>query len=322
MTGAVTLPRSIVLRTRGTASSTAACMLPGSPPCAVLQAAPDLDAAGGFLQILDGSTDVTVEHLVLDGNRGARLGSAAASACAAGNNRKGFNAIARGTGHRFAWNASVRALCGTGMEWRGGEATISWNYFGDNGDHETNRMWADGLTVHEADSSTIEGNECWNNSDVNLIVGGGAGSTIRGNRIVNTTQASFAGLMLDNFNGGTSGDFRGTAVTGNRVDCTTLLCDFAVEIGPHAWYLPRNIFGGEVHGNTAVHGKFCINVEGAGTAESPVAVWDNAIGGSPASASFMCGTRPTSNYNIGPDSVVDHRGDATAWTAYTHHECP
>jgi hypothetical protein len=128
--------------------------------------------------------------------------------------------------------------------------------------------------------------------------------------------------MLDNFNGGTSGDFTGAVVTGNTIMCTTHLCDFGINLGPHAWYLSPNTIGGSVHGNTVSNGKICLNIDGAGTPGSPVTVFSNALSGSPSSAEFMCGVRATSNYNIGPDSVVDHHGDTTPYTTYEWHQCP
>jgi len=322
MTGAVTISRSIILRTAGTADFAAPCHWPGSLPCAVLYADANLDVDNGFLQILDGSTGVTVDHIILDGNRAGRLGSAAAAACASGNNRKGFNSFARGSGHTFTYNASVNTLCGTGMEWRADGATIMSNYFVDNGDHATTGLWADGLTIHEADDSTILGNTFFNNSDVALILGGGTNSIVNGNLIAQTTQAAFAGLMLDNFNGGTSGDFSGTIVTGAVIYCTAQLCDFGINLGPHAWYLSPNTIGGSVYGNTVYDAKICLNIDGAGTAAAPVAVFGNVLSGSPSSAEFNCGVRPTSIYNIGPDSVVDRRGDTTPTTTYEWHQCP
>jgi hypothetical protein len=263
-----------------------------------------------------------VRHIVLDGNRAARLGSTAAATCAGGNNRDGFNAIARGDGHDFSYNASINALCGTGMEWRGHGATIVGNAFLDNGDNDQHMMWSDGLTVHEANNSNISDNWCRDNSDIDLIVGGGSNSLIRRNRIEHVSEVTFGGLMLDNFNGGTSGDFRGTDVSGNTIDCGNHLCHFGINLGPHAWYLSQNIIGGEVHDNTVRNGRFCLMVEGAGTAEHPIAVWNNDIGGSPASAEFLCGWRACSDYNIGPDSVVDLRGDTTPYTTHEWHQCP
>jgi parallel beta-helix repeat protein len=323
MTGAVTISRSIILRTAGTADHAAPCHWPGALPCAVLFADANLDVDNGFFQILDSSSNVTVEHIVLDGNRQNRLGSSAAATCASGNNRKGFNSFVRGSGHRLLYNASVRTLCGTGMELRSDGVTIMGNFFDMNGDHTTTNLWADGLTIHEASDSTITGNYFYNNSDVALILGGGTNTTVSGNLVSQTTQLVFAGIMLDNFNGGTSGDFTGTLVTGNTVFCNAHLCDFGINLGPHAWYLSDNTIGGSVYGNTVFDGKICLNIDGAGTTASPVLVFGNILSGSPSSAEFMCGVRATSNYNIGPDSVVDHDGDITAtYTTYEWHQCP
>jgi hypothetical protein len=168
----------------------------------------------------------------------------------------------------------------------------------------------------------VTGNLLRNNSDVDLILGGGTSSAVTGNTIEHTTQASFAGLMLDNFNGGTSGDFQGTTVSGNTVSCGAQLCDFGINLGPHAWYLSANTIGGEVTANTVSQGKICLNIDGAGTAAHPVKVYQNTLGGSPSSATFNCGARATSSYNIGPDSVVDVAGDPTPHTSYAWHQCP
>jgi hypothetical protein len=196
------------------------------------------------------------------------------------------------------------------------------NLFENNGDHNTKNMWSDGLTIHEANASLVADNIMRNNSDVDLILGGGVNVTVQNNLVEHTTQATFAGLMLDNFNGGTSGDFSGAKVSGNTVSCGNLLCDFGINLGPHAWYLSQNTIGGEVTGNTVTNGKIGLNIDGAGTAQKPVKVHANALSGSPATATFMCGARATSNFNIGPDAVVDLAGDTTPHTSYTWHGCP
>lgn len=322
MTDALRIKKPLTLRTKGTAGNAVACLLPGAPLCAQLRAAPGLNVSAGFFQIEAPASNVTVEHLVLDGNRAARLGGPAATTCAGGNNRNGFNAIARGDGHVFRYNASIHTLCGTGMEWRGNGATITNNFFDANGDNKTNMLWADGLTIHEANNSTIANNLLRDSSDVGLIVGGATNSQITGNRIEQTVQLTFAGLMLDNFNGATPGNFSGTVVSGNTVDCGNLLCDFGINLGPHAWYLSAPIFGGDVHGNTVTKAKLGLLIDGAGTATAPITVYGNTMSGSPSSAKFSCGqTRATSNYNIGPDTFVARNGDTTPTTSYAWHQC-
>ena len=63
----------------------------GSDQCAVLVAAPDLLTTWGPLFVWS-TNNVTLEHLVIDGNREARTSSPAARLCLKGQNVFGFNA--------------------------------------------------------------------------------------------------------------------------------------------------------------------------------------------------------------------------------------
>ncbi len=186
-------------------------------------------------------------------------------------------------------------------------------------------MWADGLTVHYSDRATIVDNVFVDNSDVALIVGGGRRALVQNNSISQPGQVVFAGLMLDNFNGTTSGDFTGALVTGNTIDCSAARnCHFGIELGPHPWYLSTNILGGEVHGNTVTSARQGINVEGAGTTTAPLLLYGNTVSGSaPSSARFLCGSHRTSDFNINTaDSVVDRNGDTSPMTTFAWHLCP
>jgi len=82
------------------------------------------------------------------------------------------------------------------------------------------------------------------------------------------------------------------------------------------------IVKGTVSGNSVANAKQGINVEGAGTAGSPIRVFANTITGSSSSAQFLCGTKTCSAYNISPDSVVDRNGETAAVTTWTWHNCP
>jgi hypothetical protein len=320
MTSAIHLDKPFTLRTLGVDAGAPSCL--GGPACATLVADENLLTDRGFVRI--GTTSaVTVDHLVLDGNRGARLGSAAAAQCVAGNNGAGFNAsTADCTGCALRGVASVRALCGTGMEWRGDSATFSGNTFGDNGSHQDQNLWSDGLTILHSDGVVVDGNLFHDNSDVDLILGGARNATIANNTIAQAKQAAFAGLMLDNFNGATPGDFTGAVVTGNTIDCGALLCDFGLELGPHAWYPSPNILGGTVMMNVISGGKFNINAQGAGTQAAPTVVYGNALGPSPASATFLCGERPCTAFDVSPDSVVDTSQGSPPTGTFPHTACP
>ncbi len=320
MTAKIALDRPVTLRTKGLDASAPGCL--SGATCAVLRADDNLSTDRGFVRI--GTTDhVVIEHIVIDGNRAARLGSAAAAACKAGTNGAGFNAGSSGcTGCMMTGSASIRALCGTGMEWLGANAVFTGNTFADNGSHQDTNLWADGLTALQADGAKISDNVFRDNSDVDLILGSGRFATVTANTVMHAAQASFAGLMLDNFNGGTSGDFTGAVVSGNSVDCGAQLCDFAVELGPHAWYPSANTIGGTVSGNTIAGGKFNINAQGAGTAAAPVVVFGNTLGPAPTSGTFLCGVRPCTSFAVSPDSFVDTSKGPPPTGTLTHSACP
>ena len=316
--GQVRFSRPITVRTTGTGGSAASCM--HGLTCARLLAAPNLFVANGFVAIA--GDRVVLEHLVLDGNRSARLGSAAASTCAGGNNRVGFNATAQTcVDCAFHSSASINALCGSGFEWVGDGASIINSTFRDNGENARHMMWSDGLTLLQSDDAVVRNNEFIDNSDIGFISGGARNGVFIDNVVQQSRQLAFGGIMIDNFNGNTHGDFSGAVLKGNRVDCTQRQCDYGIVV-PHAWYPSSNIRGGELSGNTVVNAKMGLVVSGAGTGDAPVVIFGNSISGSPASATFLCGSRRSANYVISPDSVVDTRGDPTPFARFPVTDCP
>ena len=131
--------------------------------------------------------------------------------------------------------------------------------------------------------------------------------------------------MLNVFSSGAPRDYTGTIVTGNTIDCSAARnCHFGIQLGAHPWdaSLP-NILGGDVHGNSVVWARQGINVDGAGSAASPLLIYGNtSTNSAPGSASFMCGNHSTSNFNINTgDSVVNRNGDTSPITTFAWHNC-
>jgi hypothetical protein len=322
ITSEVRINRPILLRTRGTAGLSG-CAESDGPSCAVLRADDNLNVPRGFLR-LDPATSVTLDHIVLDGNRDKRLASAAGARCASGlDNGAGMNAhTERCVGCSFTNGMSARALCGTGWEWIGDQATITGSVFRDNGAHTVQNMWADGLTLLRGNGARITGNRFIDNSDVDLIFGGGTDAVVQGNAVLHLVQGAFAGIMLDNFGGSTSGDFTNSTVSGNAINCGGPQCDYAIQLGGHPWYLSPNLIGGTVSGNSAFGGKFGLNVDGAGTTAAPMVVTGNTIGASSGSAAFLCGSRSVTTFNVSSDSVVDLKAGPAPTGTMTVHLCP
>jgi len=306
---------STPLTLRGAAGGTSPCVA-APDDCAVLVAAPDFADQWGLL-LVRSTTDVRLERLVIDGNRAERTDSAAARFCVNGDNTYGFNAgVLECEGCRLDDLVSRNAVCGTGMVWTGGNATIEHSAFLSNGDAATRSMWADGLTLLSAPRSTIRENTFENNSDVGLIIGHGVDSRVEHNTIRQRTQPAFAGLMLDNFNSndrGVHGDFRGAVIANNTIDCGEQLCTFGMQVGPRPWYSSNNIVGGELHDNVVSGAKIGINVDGAGDRDAPTAIFSNSVEAAPPGSYFATCAQPipATWMNIAPTSIVDRRNEET-----------
>jgi hypothetical protein len=321
----VVVSTPLVIRTAGSANTPLSCV--ASPDrCAVLTAAPDFFDRGGLL-LVRSTNNVTLEHIVLDGNRGARVSSLAARSCREGRTATGFNAAVLGcVGCMLNDVVSRNALCGTGMVWSGARAVIRRSEFRANGDATIPRMWADGLTLVYAPESEIRENQFIDNSDIGLILGYGVLSRVERNVILQRSQQAFAGLMLDNFNSDDlrfRGDFRGAVIARNSIDCGPQLCVFGIQVGPRPWYPTQNIVGGELHGNEVRGAKVGINVDGAGSRRIPIAIFANTVSDVPARAYFSdCASPiPAGWMNVAPTSVVDRRDDLADTSAHLSDSC-
>jgi hypothetical protein len=320
MDKSIIINKPMTLTTAGSTPGLPGCWANNSPACAVLRADANLSTPRGFVFVSSPSS-VHLDRIVIDGNRAARLASTAAATCASGTNGAGFNAHSDNCADcSFKRGVSARALCGSGWEWTGGNATVEDNLFYQNGDHNASYMWSDGLTLLFSDGAIVRNNHFVDNSDIDFISGGATNATFQNNQVLHALQGTYGGIMLDNFNGGTPGKFQGTMVSGNVINCGNLLCDFGIELGPHPWYPSANIEGGTVMGNTVVGAKIQINAEGAGTAAAPMVVTGNTVGASPANARFGCNqNRGATAFNVSPDSFVTTT-DSTA--RFVFHDCP
>jgi len=318
----VTTP--LTIRTAGTRGSSVPCT---SAPdqCASLVAAADFRDSWGVLLVMS-TNNVTIEHMVIDGNRAARGASRAVRLCLEGQNTFGFNATVLDCfSCRLADVLSRNALCGTGMVWVGGNALIQRSTFQANGDASTG-MWSDGLTVVSAPQSAIVDNQFVDNSDVALIFGYAVSSRIERNVVRQRAQPAFAGLMLHNFNSTdlrTGGDFRGAVIAGNTIDCGPQLCVFGMQIGPGPWSNHLIVVGGDVHDNVVRGAKVGINVDGAGLFRAPVVLRNNLVSGVLSGAYFSDCARSisTDDVNVSPTSFVDRGGDTSPTGAYLSDWC-
>ncbi|MBS2021541.1 MAG: hypothetical protein JST92_03970 [Deltaproteobacteria bacterium] len=315
------ITRPLTLRTATLGGDRRSCLQVGIT-CATLQAAPTLDAEGGVLVL--GVTDhATLDHLVIDGNRGARLHGSAWTACQAGQLRHGQNLASTGcTDCAFTYSASVNALCGSALEWLGDGAHIAESIFQDNGD-ATSAGRADGLTLLRSDDADVSDNFFVDNSGVGLSIGGARNGTLATNQLRLQSVDTVAAIWLHGAGGASTGDFTGAQLSGNSIDCGAQLCDFGIALGSHAWdHAVANTSGGTVTANSIAGAKWGILAEGAGTASALVKVLHNTVNRPVTSATFSCGQRATASIDLSPDSLVDVGDDTTATASVEWHDCP
>ena len=87
-----------------------------------------------------------------------------------------------------------------------------------------------------------------------LILGGARNAQVTNNSLSQPGQVCFAAFSIDNFGGGTHGDFTGTIITGNTIDCSAARnCHFGMNLGSHVWGVAPNTLGGTITANTVIN---------------------------------------------------------------------
>ncbi len=253
--------KDITLQTQGRALGVA-CLTTGAADCAVLKANSKF-RDGPFLQSVN-SERLRFEAIALDGNiteRRKNLGNKWG--------REAFNAgIHECLDCHFQSFASVNAVFGTELEYIGDRAVFENCNFSNNGlglnVYLAGLAWADGLTVLSSDGLKVRNSIFWNNSDVGLILGHAPNSVIENNRIENTWNFAFAGLMLDNFNNSRKGDFTNSIVQNNVIEGgAEAMVGIGIDVGPLFWYKSDFIEGGLVQNNKINKARQGILIAGA-----------------------------------------------------------
>lgn len=282
----INLP-NITIATAGLENSELFCH---QTQCARLLASPTFDDGMAMLYSDANALGISLNHLIIDGNRLNRSHSYINSnTCVQGvpNGVRGRNAVLLNTTNsKISYSQFVNAACGTALALAllpSTNVNIYKNVFSDNGEHEVAGTWSDGLTVGEISHSNISENYFYNNTDVALILGGGVSTTIVNNHIIQTYQNIFAGLMLTNWSIGAEqghwADFRGAVIENNFILCNSL-CDIGMQFGVLPWggqsrVAELRLMGAQVLHNTVISNKQMINVAGAGTPDFPIKITDN-----------------------------------------------
>jgi len=302
------------------------CSLDNLAACPILRALPTFYHSSAILTASN-VDKVWLERIVIDGNRAERLDSVASTECKnnVNNRNSGRNVVFNGCEGCTVGNSVVaNSLCASSFVWVGAGAKIYNNIFANNGEHNSNLMWSDGVTCLSCDSAQILNNVFVGNSDVDLILGGGKDNTvISGNRFIHDkTRPVFAAMMLDNFNGETSGLFSGLILQSNNIDCGVADCCYGIQVGPRPWYPSAPVSGSfKVDRNSISGAGVGINLDAA---SGLVTLEANSVANTAQqfTCTWLCGaSQQGSAINVSPESVAAFSGGQAASSATTY-KCP
>jgi hypothetical protein len=291
-------------------ASSAKCSADENHGCAELRANRETFTKVGFFKIL--SKDVTIDHIVINGNRQERYQSAAADKCkiSADNNIYGQNDQFSGDNIKITNSVFKNALCGTGLYLISGSGfNVNNNTITSNGIHDKEFFWSDGLTALEISNSNISDNLFSDNTDVDLILGACPNCTIKSNRITHSNSfasSSFAGIMIQAWpNGGTTGNYTGADISNNNINCSIgQRCGFGLYVGQSAWY-EANTYGGNVHDNTIIGAQQGFAIDKV----KNFSIANNQVSGSQGTFETSCGKKYFSAFVITPGTIVNRSND-------------
>jgi len=320
----IKLRSRIQLRTQGKTETSAPCSYQDNHDCAEIRASANYYVRFGVLLVEGSASGGQVDHIVINGNRQNRILSQAAQECASGaTNQYGFNMMVECANCKITNNASKNALCGSGLQINStNDILVSRNQVFSNGIHRDN-LWSDGLTIGNLTNSTVTDNLMIDNTDVDFIIGGCENCVVQSNRVQHSdsfTNSSFAGMMLFNFVGDGQGNFTGSDISGNTIDCgAQKRCGFGLYIGADAWSTAPElvIFGGSVHNNTVRNAQQGFAVDRTvGTME----IYDNVVENSGGRFNTSCGMKNMTAYSIDSQSILNFSRDSIPAASYARIE--
>lgn len=323
---ALKINKPLAVRTQGKTVSGAPCALSDSS-CAQLVADANWTGEYGMLEVW-ATQKVHIDHIVFNGNKNARRPNVAPQDASA----HGRNLVIMFEGCTycsFSNNVFKDTLSATGLGFFGNifNTVIYNNIVANSGYHELEGdggRWADGLTVSSGNANTITYNTMIDNTDVDFIIGGCTNCKIMYNTVKHTASfkgSSFAALMFHAWVGNnnvqlTSGDYLGSEIAYNTVECNTKRCGFGMYIGVEAWSIrPTSIGNGSFHDNIIKGAQQGIHVDSVVRGTS---LYNNSVNYSGGTFYTNFGTRTMGAYNIAPGAQVDRSKDKVPDSSYTY----
>jgi hypothetical protein len=253
------------------------------------------DLAVPILNVPAGTSGYQILNIWFYGNKYQRNGE---YYCERERRNEVTNVALRGDGFLVDNVASDAAPCASSMsaEWSNFEIRNSW--FSANGWSQPerpswNEPWADGLTVLNCENGHIHNNHFIDNTDIDLVVGGGVGCLIENNTIEHWGSHGWGGLMAGSFPG-YNGNHNGSLFTNNTVTVhTTDSLSFGIMVGYHPWDPWAWVSDPRIVSNSATGAVVNLAVDGVNGGE----VQGNSMSGAAGSWGYS-NCRTANNYTV------------------------
>ena len=266
----------------------------------ILRARPELDET--MLVVSASADNWEIYNLAFDGNDSNRTDLEACD----GYRGWATNIQARGTGFSIHHISSNSALCGSALEVEGSDFDIYNSEFLYNGSNSgANEPWADGITLLMCDVGSVYSNYFRDNTDIDIVVGGGDECLIDDNEIDHVDDYAFAGFHVGWFPGTFAAAHDTSEYRYFDISSASDKLGFGVVVGYHPWSSTRDIEGGYVHHNYSNGANINLLVEGITSGSFQSNTWDNPQGSA-------CGV----NY----DYAAYHHSGATIQNGATSYE--
>lgn len=252
------ITKPITLRTKGKTNSMPRCQLDDTS-CAEIIAGKNLAEPWGVVYV--DTNNFNLDHIIINGNNKLRWDGPAGKYIAEGNTVYGHNLMVMSCNYcTFSNNVFKNGLAATAFGYNfispldgyqprnNHDSIIRNNLIANNGVHNRSLFWSDGLSFSDGDRFTIKDNEFVDNTDIDFILGGCINCIITGNTIRHSGSAEGGSFAAMNFqawvqknNQTSSGDYTGTVVSKNSIDCSVKFrCGFGLYLGSKAWGYAAN----------------------------------------------------------------------------------
>jgi len=206
--------------------------------------------------------------------------------------KRGYNLKVDGSNFSITHVDTVNAMCGTGLEVVGTDFEIAFVFAAYNGREvgewpNAPYQWSDGMTVVYCENGDIHDNTFIDNTDFDLLFGGGPNCSVHHNDVYHQIRFAFAGLNVGNMDAGKwdghgskwRGNHEGSNFFQNRVSSNAGMLMYGLSVGSHPFtaetetYAVHNaggftqntstgaqvnlivegVLNGEIYGNTLEH---------------------------------------------------------------------